>query len=273
VGLYGFAIGWIVSTTVVLAGVGMVTERAMLLERGAQGLLIRRDAFRRYLETPLVVYLLFASGMLGITYFVYDLIVKVYLPEFAPAMIIAQVLIFGQTIYSATILPRLYFNVTDQLKSRLGLALFGVTINVILDLFFLWRGYGAVGAAIGSTLSYCVYAGVVFQSSARQLYGRRSAGLWFVLQLLLVSGALTLVLNALSRWDPIGAGAGQSLVVRVSLEGLAAAVKMLLYGSVTLVLYLVVFRSYQPRREISRMLGYMVGAVRSSLVVPASWRL
>src|SRR4029079_8688533 len=153
---------------------------------------------------------------------------------------------------------------TDQLKSRLGLALFGVTINVILDLFFLWRGYGAVGAAIGSTLSYCVYAGVVFQSSAQQLYGRRSAGLWFVLQLLLVSGALTLVLNALSRWDPIGAGAGQSLVVRVSLEGLAAVVKMILYGSVTLLLYLVVFRSYQPRREISRMLGYVVGAVRSN---------
>jgi O-antigen/teichoic acid export membrane protein len=273
VGLYGFAIGWVASTTVILTGVGLVTERAMLLERGAQGADIRRDAFRRYLETPLVVYLLFASGMLGITYFVFDFIVKIYLPEFAPAMLIAQVLIFGQTIYSATELPRMYFNVTDQLKGRLGLALIGITVNVILDLFFLWRGYGAVGVAVGSSLSYCLYAAVVFQSCASQLYGRRSAGLRFLIQLALAAGVLALLLNAQSQWNPTGPGAGQTLLVRASIEGLVTGAKTLVYCSAAILLYLAIFRSYHPRQEIARLLDYALGAVRKGLAVPMGRRL
>jgi peptidoglycan biosynthesis protein MviN/MurJ (putative lipid II flippase) len=250
----------------------MVTERAMLVEQGARGPHVNYQAFQRYLETPLVVYLLLASAMLGVTYFAFDAAVDLFLPEFLPAMVIARVLIFGQMMYAATSLPRLYFNATDQLKSRLGLVLLGVAVNVLLDLLFLYLGYGALGVAIGSALSYCLYAGLLLITCAGQLYASKRRGAQFFFRVAFASGLLTLVLTALSLWQPITIQAGQGLLVRAALAGMLAAAKMLLYAAVSLLLYVSLFRSYQPQRELARLLAYARGAVTSRLADSGLWR-
>jgi O-antigen/teichoic acid export membrane protein len=266
-GLYGFAVGWMSSAILILAGVNLVTERAMLVEHARRGVQSSIQAFRRYLETPLIVYLLVASAMLGITYFALDAAVALFLPEFGQAMIIARVLLFGQMMYSATNLPRMYFNATDQLASRLGLALFGIAVNVALDLLFLELGYGAIGVAIGAAISYCLYACLLLVSCSGQLYGRWRPGAELFLRLAVASGGLALVLSALSLWQPVFTHADQGLFLRLVLEGLEAAMKMLAYAGVALLLYLTLFQASQPQRELKRIVAFMRDAVKNKFAV------
>lgn len=252
VGIYGFAIGWMTMALSTLAGVRLVVERSMLLDRAAQGETVRLAAFRKYMETPLVLNLLFAGAALGMLFFAYDFAVRQFLPQFIPSMAVAQVLIFGQTIYAMTSFMRSYFSATDQLKSRLGLTLLGLGLNVVLDLAFLFNGGGMMGLALGSVISTVVYSLVLFMVGSRQINGNRRTGAVFALRLIVVAGLGAVVLYGLSTWQP-----AWSVVpgVRGQLfwQALLAALKMGLFAFATVSLYVIGFRSFGVWRELVRL--------------------
>jgi hypothetical protein len=264
VGLYGFGIGWMAATLSGLAGARMVIERAMLLEAGHAGDDTSPARYHRYMQAPLVVNVLAAALSLGTMYFAFDWVVATFLPAFEPSMPVARVLLLGQLLYAVTSFPRLYFNATGQLTNRLWFALFGLGLNVVLDLVFLFAGYGILGVAIGATISYGVYAAVLLPACTAQIEGSTMSGVSFIVRLLLAASLAVLALTALSAWHPSWANATSGTHLDIWSRGvLLMLLKMAAYGAAAVMAYVLAFWRYRPDREVVLLLRHARLAVGS----------
>ena len=260
VGLYGFAINGIGASLAVLAGVRLVADRAMLMERGVRGRAVDHAAFARFLERPLVAYLLYGAWMLGLTYVVLDGAVQFFLPRFAAALPVARVLVVAQLLYLSTGFPRSYFSASDQLGSRLSLSIGGLLLNVIVDCALLYAGYGIVAVALGSACSYAVYVIVTLAAASRSIYGRAAVGVKRGFQVLAVSAVAGLIVEGLALTSAPGLGI-QTELGRLLWEGVFMVAKGvtcvgLIYGTFRLV-----FREYDLAHEVGLLRAQAIRAL------------
>ena len=253
-GYFGYAVTIVLTATGITTGVNIVIYRRMLEARGALGL--RTGYFRRYLETSMVVYVFFVSIALGFTYFAHHVVIRLFLPQFAPSLVLAQILAVGQMALSIIYLLSLYFNVTDQLGRRLAFACSSVLLTFVLNLVVLWLGYGAIGVAFCTTLSYFVYATLLMQSRAHQIYGRLATGIAILAKLLSASMLLGLSLHLLTLWQPEWPTAPNQLF-SWAFELMVTSMRFGIYAAVTCFLYAALFRRYRPERDVFTILRYL----------------
>lgn len=264
VGQFGYAVSMVIFGTGITTGVNLVISRRMLYDRGVQGARLDYTYFRPYMEGLLIVYLMFVSIALGLTYFGHEVVVRLFISKFTPAIFLAQIVAFGQMGCAITYLFRTYFNVTDQLLNRLALVWGGLVITVVSNLVFLSLGYGALGAALGIAVGYCAYAVLLVVASARQIYGSTANGVGLLSKLLLISLLLVICLHLLTTWQPAWTSAPNQFLLWCFEFGVAA-LRLVIYTVIVLLLYSLIFRQYRPEHEVWTVLMYVISAFKQRL--------
>jgi hypothetical protein len=175
---------------------------------------------------------------------------------------------FGMTYFTGAVL-----NVSDELRKRLFIVWIALGLNGGLDILLLSKGYGILGVAWGSTISYVILAVGLLLSCNRMVYGEYRIAIIFLLRFLLASTILWLGLHILDGWQ-IGKFLKElPRILNVGREFAFAGLKFLIYASFALLLYGILFLPYKPVDELFHSAKYMVSlfkkriSQKSSLVV------
>jgi O-antigen/teichoic acid export membrane protein len=261
VGQFSYAISMAAFGLAITTGVNVVLYRRMLLEWGEQGTDTDYAHFRHYMDRVLVLYLLFVSGASGLAYFGHEVVVRLFIPQFSQAILLAQIVIFAQMITGVVLFFRLYHNATDQLVRRLVLALVGLLIHCIFVLFFLKFGYGALGVVFGMASGNALFALVLMVASAKQIYGRLSVGMALLGRLFIISLLLTFSLHLLTSWQPVFPFELSS-IFQWLFEFLMAGTRLAIYSALVALLYSLFFRRHRPEREIQTLLVHIISSIK-----------
>lgn len=264
VGQLGYAVTMMALGTGGVRGIAILVSRRMLQDRGLQGESIDYKHFRRYLETALIVFLLFTSGLIGVTYFSYEVVVRLFIPEFLPAILLAQIITIGYLSRSLVYFFRFYLNATDQLVKQLKLALVSLACSLVTNLVLLVLDYGAMGVAMGITVGYSTYGLLLVLSSARQIYGQLEVGIILILKLLFISLLLALCIHLLTAWQPVWFISSNQILGWIS-EFVIAGIRLTVYGIFSFLLYCVFFRRFRPEQKVRDVLIYLIYSIRGRL--------
>lgn len=251
-----YAMGVILFATGIADGLNIVISKRIMEHRGTQGEKAVYAQFRPYMETPFIMYILLVTISTGISYFGYMALIRVFLKDFAPALPVAQILVFGQFFASMSVFFRIYYNATDQLLSRMALAWVVLIFNAALTTVALVLGYGIIGAAVASSIGYCIYAFMLVILSAHQIYGSLFTGLIFFMKLVILSSVMTGWLVLLSWWQPSAPAA--PMIVGWGFEFCIAGLRLGAFIAFALVLYSLFFWNYRVDREIAGTIQQIV---------------
>jgi O-antigen/teichoic acid export membrane protein len=170
-GIYGFALGALNFSEIVPGVIHKMIFQRMAVTRGKVGASNSSD-FRGYMENPWAIYLLTTAISAGSVFFIYSVGIELLLPRYRDSLSILPIMIFGYMFFATRTFTGSFLAVSDQL-GLLGLVqLTGLVVNVTLDLSLIPR-FGTVGAAIGSTVSYILFGGVMCYVALTQIYDNR----------------------------------------------------------------------------------------------------
>jgi len=262
VGLYGFAVGVLRYAVDLSASLNMILYRRMLKDRGKHGLTNGVEYFHKYMEGPLVIYLLIASIILGFGFLGNYLLVRIFLLKFQNAIPCMIILIFGHMIFSTTYLINFYLNASDQLEKRAVVTILFIILNLLLDIILIRYGFGIIGAAIGSTISYFLFAGVLVIWSFKQIFGNFRYPIIYYGKHLLISIMLISMIYTFYNWDIISFQHMKSMPLKIFFGLCDAGLKGLIYCTLCLVLYSVFFRRHHVFPEIRNILTFIIHNIK-----------
>lgn len=256
VGQYAFAMSILGLAVNIASSLNVVAYRQMLLARGDDG--NERTRLGKYLGSPFVSQLMLSAAVLGVSYFGYSAMVRLFVPQFLPSLSVARVLVMGQMVFAATYFTSLYFNVTDQMGWRAVITFVCLGLNLVLDVCVLKRGMGLFAVAWASTISYILFSSILVVSSLRQVTGKRAAPAAFFLRLLAIAFVLLAALHVLdgSAWITFHVGVKQLMNVVLGLCD--AALKILVFSVGCVTLYSVLFYQHRPYRDIQFAAAHMI---------------
>jgi len=129
--------------------------RDMLKLRGEKG--IQYPVFRKYFESPLICYIAIVNILMGLSALGYNIIIRLFLEQFASSTALFPILILGSMFYNARFVATNYFDATDQLKKRFVITLIIIGLNIILDVLMVKMGYDLMGIAWSSTFCFFLF--------------------------------------------------------------------------------------------------------------------
>jgi O-antigen/teichoic acid export membrane protein len=268
VGQYAFAMGVLNLAVTVPTGLRHVVFREMLLKRGEHG--VERSWLGRYLEGPHISYLILTAMILAGAYFGYSAIVSLFLPDFLPAIPIAAILVFGHLVFASTYITSLYFNVTDQLVSRAVVTGLCLGFNTIIDWLLLSSGYGLMGVAFGSTVSYLLFSSILVLSAVYQTTVSRLKSVLFLARLLMVTSILFILLEWLSHLQLVSFQENSQHWLNIIAGLCDGGFKAIMLACASIVLYSAAFWQHRPYRNILFATDYLSERMRSLSL--AFWR-
>ncbi|HEY3175077.1 MAG TPA: oligosaccharide flippase family protein [Candidatus Polarisedimenticolia bacterium] len=115
------------------------------------------EDLRRMVEVPLIVISRVAPAALGVVAFVSEAVVHTMLRSFEAGLLPLQILLVG-TFFSSV--PRglsSFFITVRRQAQTVHLYLISIAVNALTVWWFLSRGYGLPGAALGTTISLVVF--------------------------------------------------------------------------------------------------------------------
>jgi len=187
VGYYGFALGIVGSATIFVSMFTMMLYRHMLQDRARQKGKLNFDFMKQYLDNPMSGLLLVSTLYLVSAIFGATLIVELFLPKYREVIACLPILGVGQIFFLAAMIPSICMNVGDKLELRLVFTVIGLCLNAVLDIFLIKAGFGIVGAAWASTISFGIYAASIIIWIRHQVYGNILEPIVFITKLVCMS--------------------------------------------------------------------------------------
>ena len=187
VGYYGFALGIVGSATIFVSMFTMMLYRHMLQNRGRQKGKLNFSFMKQYLDNPMAGLLLLGTLYLVLAIFGAAIIVEFFLTKYREAIACLPILGLGQVFFLAAMIPSICMNVGDKLELRFVFTVTGLCLNAILDILLIKAGFGIVGAAWASTISFGIYAASIIIWIRHQVYGNILEPIIFIAKFACVS--------------------------------------------------------------------------------------
>lgn len=197
-----FSIGTIVSGLIYLS-VGD-TVRTMVFPRLMESLGVGEpgpERVRPFLVEPSVLIAYLVPFVIGSAYLALPLPIRWLLPQYEPSILVAQILVIGAFYFSIVSVPLSVCIALNQQVRVTMLSAVAVAINALLSLALIAAGAGIVGVAVGTGISYFLFATVVFLFTSAQIGGRLPA-LLLLGRLNLPFPIMVALLFGLERLDP-----------------------------------------------------------------------
>lgn len=112
---------------------------------------------KKYIVLPIKDISMVVPIMMGIIYVALPILIKIFLPKYIGAILPAQILLFGFFFRAIVGIAGNFLIATNRQVRYLGIMLFSAFINLIVSFAMIKLGFGIVGVAIGTSLSYFVY--------------------------------------------------------------------------------------------------------------------
>lgn len=168
-GFYSFAVAFIILAVVFFESFAQVYtpifQEKLSLVNGDYG------KMNDYFWAPTILSGYLGSGILLLT-FLWSPVIAVFLPKYESSIIVLEILIVGQIIFSLSISPNLALNNNVTKKTWLSCCVYGAAavVNIALNFFLIKKGYGMEGVAIATASSYLLIVMIMFCLSAKFVF-------------------------------------------------------------------------------------------------------
>jgi O-antigen/teichoic acid export membrane protein len=173
------------------------------------------EALRSYVLTPPVILSTLLPLLIGPLYLVLPFVVKTFLPAYTPGIAAARIVAVGIFFYGILGLTDYFLVTIGKLKQYALFGCIALVLDIVIDILFIYMGYGIEGIAVGGTLlTYFFYSCIVIGyalSHYTRKYGdwvRFFSRLWapFIYMLLLlwsVENIVDYLASSFSYTDPL----------------------------------------------------------------------
>jgi O-antigen/teichoic acid export membrane protein len=108
-------------------------------------------------EMPSVIIGLIVSFCTGVAFLFVGILISGFLPEYRPAINASRILLFSVFFMSLSQMALRILIAINKNRLMIFFQLIVILFSIILNLIFLKLGYGIIGIAIGTTISYIIY--------------------------------------------------------------------------------------------------------------------
>ena len=202
VGLYGFAAGVFTIALTIGAPISTVMFREMLLKRAKEKNSVGSlKTLSKYLKNPFAAFSLVMTISLGVLYFVNELLIRLFIPDFLFSIEIIKILIIGYFFFSSNRITSSVLNVADRQSLRLTILTVGLILNLALGLLSIQIGYGLLGIALASTVGLYVLSSLFLHYSFKMVFGTHKQGFLINVKTTFLFITIYSVLILLDSWQ------------------------------------------------------------------------
>jgi len=142
------------------------------------------EALRSYVLIPPVILSLLLPLIIGPLYLILPVVVKNFLPAYAPGIVAARIVVVGIFFYGILGLTDYFLVTTGKLKQYAFFGCIALVFNIVLDFLFIRMGYGIEGIAFGGTLlTYFFYSCIVIGYALSHYTRQFRDWIWFFFRL------------------------------------------------------------------------------------------
>jgi len=257
-GLYAFVLGAAEAVNLVMGGFNNVVVRHMFVRGGQQEKNSSSHTFQNYMKSPYAGYMMIAQCIAGATLFLFDFIIKAYLPKFNDSRACLIIIVLGIMIYEARVFANYYLNASHRLKLLFVLLLSGITLNFTLDVLFIKSGYSILGAAWASTISCALYIIAVVFISFRYIFNNFKTAFLFLAKIFFITTVLFLLLYNLRSIGSFHYALEETFAYKTIWGIFEVGIKTLTYSIITVFLYCCIFRKENMWGELREVLLYII---------------
>jgi len=134
----------------------------------------------RYLTQPTLILSYLGCPLLGVFFLALHLPIRWLLPEYALAILPGQILILAFFFMIIARMPATILISLNRQNLLLVLTAISVLVGAIADFILIKVGYGIIGAALGTSLSFALYSSLTMISSLRSLKISRRKSISFL---------------------------------------------------------------------------------------------
>ena len=268
-GLYAFALSAAEIVHITMGGFNSVIIRQMFMESGKQERTGCTGKFKYYMKNPFAGYMMIAACVSGTVFFMFDFLIKTYLTKFNSSRACLIIVMLGIMIYEARIFANNYLNASHRLKTLLFLMVSGILFNFVLDVALIRQGYGIIGAAWASTISYVAYIIVVVFISLRSVFKSFKIPFLFLVRVFSISLILFLLMYILSGIEVAHYTLQDNLFWKTILGILDVGAKTIVFSIITIFLYCCLFSEEKLWQELKNSLGCIIPYRWSKQIIPS----
>jgi len=261
VGLYGFVLGIVAATIALSDTFNMMIYRHMLENKGKSGGDKQLQDLKKYLEIPFSGFLAANTIAVVTIYFACIIIIKIFLTKYIDALACLPILALGQIFFQFSMIPSLCMNVLDQLEKRLAITAGALLLNASLDVILIKMGYGIVGAAWASTISFTLYAIVLTLIVRVHVYGNYHEPILFIGKCTFVILYTFLSLYVFSKIEIIDSSERDPIWIKLMIDSIDAGLKIGIVSTFSLVGYFTFFRKQELLREFFSAAKYLFSGI------------
>lgn len=258
VGVYGFVLG-IVAMSGILADIfpGMIFQH-MCVEKGKREKESDYVYLKKYFGAPFLGYLILSTIVAVCSVFVFIVVTQRFLYKFTPGLSIIYLLAFAYVIYSVKNYIFMFYTITDRLSKFFMAQIIAVILNIVLDILFIRLGYGIVGVALGSAISYVIFSLLMVTRGLKHIYG----GYLYPLQLFIKFLIITVIVFAVSQ---LLSGYIFLALARIPENILTSLIEALVKSSVVALLIMILYCISFPSENVYKELKLIMAMLFESI--------
>ncbi len=147
---------------------------------------------RGLLIGPLRAVLTIMSLLIGGGVFVLPLLVRFWLPKYAPSIPLLEILMPAAFVYAASSIPGTFLVSINRQRLLLKVQIVAILSALALDLLVVRMGWGAIGVAWSTAGAYLVYGGGYMLCAVHYVFDRRRDIVCFFSEVYGLCGAMVL---------------------------------------------------------------------------------
>ena len=242
VGFYSLSLNLFIALGVFSRAISMHMYRKILLKSSDNSPIQEKYNF---LIRNNSLYMLYITMIFGTATLIYTSLIDTILVEYKPAKPIITLINFGYIMFISKNWFSYYLDATNQLIKRFVIILFGLFINIILDVFLIKSGYGLLGVSTGCIIGFFVISFPIIFISISQIKESRIFAAVYLLRHLIITALLSALVYYFTFYDLIDQiiinEMNQYHVYILALTNLAS--ELLIFSSVSIAIYSVFYKN------------------------------
>lgn len=261
VGLLSFAL--VIASVKKVPSIGIfniIIGRKMGIEYGKLGM-DNHSAFSKFFSSPLILYSMLLTTLMGLLVILYSFSVKIFLHKFTLSLPIFIILYFAVNFYNIRHIVYQYFNITRQMNRRSIILIVGVFVNGLFSYISIQMGYGIIGIAVSISIAFLVISVNSIFITFNQVFPRSAKKYIFLVKLTLISGFLTGILYLFTDFMFFEYIPDPKIFGEMVIAALDFGLKLVIFSILSVSSYILLFWSDKIHNELWNIIVYMMETI------------
>lgn len=217
--------------------------------------------YHKLFKLPNLFNMLFNTILLSVFATVFFTIINLFLPKYIESIPVMYISVLALIFYNSRVFYGQYMDATNQLIMRTILIFIGAGIGVLLSFFFLINQYPILYLAISCGVGFILISSSMILYVNKQLYGSFWKTISILLKMIVIASINCGLVYVYSKYNFI------SLKEDISFEQIALSlidlsVKLLIILILNYGLFSVLFHSINFRKEMNKVLIFLLQRIR-----------